>query len=72
MADVSVACDVYAWMSVVAKHINFEDCIAAAMEVLSRGLPLASFSYTKWFFSHIFEVICTEVAHAPRLYSVWS
>ena len=41
MADASVACAICMWPSVVAKHVNFDDYIAAAAEGLSRGLPLA-------------------------------
>ena len=53
MADASVAHAVRAWLSVVAKHLNFDECVAAAVEGLSRGLPLALFGYTKCGASHI-------------------
>ena len=47
MANASAASAVCAWLSVVPKHVNFDECIAAAVEGLSRGLPLASFGCTK-------------------------
>ena len=53
MADASVAHAVRAWLSVVAKHVNFDDCVAAAVEGLFRGLPLASFGCTKRGASHM-------------------
>ena len=48
-----VACAVYTWLSVVAKHVNFDECNAAAVEELSRGLLLASFGCTKCGASHM-------------------
>ena len=27
LADASVACEVRAWLAVVAKHVGFEDCV---------------------------------------------
>ena len=27
LADTSVACEVRAWLAVVAKHVGFEDCV---------------------------------------------
>ena len=53
MADASVSCAVHAWLSVVAKHVNFDECIAVAVKGLSRGLPLASFGCTKCGASHM-------------------
>ena len=53
MADASVARAVGAWLSVVAKHVNFDKRIAAAVEGLSKGLPLASFGCTKCAASHM-------------------
>ena len=53
MADASVARAVCAWLIVVAKHVNFDECIAAAVEGLSRGLPLASFGCKKCGASHM-------------------
>ena len=44
---------VRAWLGVVAKHVNFDECVAAAVEGLSRGLPLALFGCTKCGASHI-------------------
>ena len=54
MADASITCAVYAWLSVVAKHVKFDVCVAAALEGLSRGLPLTSFGYTKCAASHMY------------------
>ena len=53
MADASVARAVRAWLSVVAKHVNCNECIAASVEGPSRGLPLASFGCTKCVSSHM-------------------
>ena len=53
MADASVACAVHAWLSVISKHGDFDECIAAVVEGLSRGLPLASFGCTKCGASHM-------------------
>ena len=53
MADASIACSVHTWLSVVAKHVDFDECIAAAIEGLSRGLLLASFGCTKYGASHM-------------------
>ena len=36
IADASTVCAVCKWLSVVAKHVNFDKCIAAAVEGLSR------------------------------------
>ena len=37
----------------MAKHVNFDECVAAAVEGLSRGLPLALFGCSKCGASHI-------------------
>ena len=36
LGDSSVRRVVYEWMSVVAKHLDFDACVTAAMEALSR------------------------------------
>ena len=36
LSDSSVRCVVYEWLSVVAKHLDFDACVTAAVEVLSR------------------------------------
>ena len=36
MGDSSVRRVVYEWMSVVAKHLDFDACVTAAVEALSR------------------------------------
>ena len=53
MADAYVASAVCTWLSVVAKHVDLDASIAAAIEGLSRGLPLASFGCTKSGASHM-------------------
>ena len=73
MAVASVACAVRAWLSVVAKHMNFDDCVAAAVEALSTGLPLASFKCTKCGALHVdlgqyaqklhMHHVCTQCGH---------
>ena len=42
LADVGVARAVRAWLHVIAGHVGFDECVAAAVETLSTGLPLAS------------------------------
>ena len=37
----------------VAGHVGFDECVAAAVETLSRGLPLASFGCSKCGASHL-------------------
>ena len=43
----SVARAVRDWLHVVAGHVSFDECVAAAMKTLSTGLPLASFGCSK-------------------------
>ena len=63
MADASVARAVRAWLRVVAKYVNFDECIAAAVEGLLRGLPLASFGCKKC------DASCMDLGqYAQRLY----
>ena len=57
MAGASVAHAIRTWMSLVAKYVNSDECVTAAIERLSRGLPLASFGCTKCGASHM---------HLPR------
>ena len=57
----------------MAKHVNCDECIAADVEGLSRGLPLASFGYTKCGAFHInftqyawklhTRHVCTQCSH---------
>ena len=73
LADVSVARAVRTWLSVVASHVDFDECVAAAVEGLSRGLPLASFGCTKCGASHMdlgqyarklhTRHVCTQCGH---------
>ena len=36
MGDSTVRRLVYEWLSVVAKHLDFDDCVTAAVQALSR------------------------------------
>ena len=36
LGDSSVRCVVYEWLNVVAKHLDFDACVTAAVEALSR------------------------------------
>ena len=47
------ACAIRAWLYMVAKHVGFDECVAAAMETLSIGLPMASFSCSKCGATHL-------------------
>ena len=49
----NVAYAVRDWLHLVAEHVGFDDCIAAAVETLSTGLPLASFGCSKCGASHL-------------------
>ena len=49
LADASVACSVCAWLAVVAKHVDFDECV----ESLSKGFQLASFGCTKCGATHL-------------------
>ena len=73
MADASVAYTVCTWLRVVAKHVNFDECTAAAVEGWARGLPLVSFGCTNCCASHMdlgqyarqlhTSHICTQSGH---------
>ena len=41
------------WLHVVAGHVGFDECVAAAVETLSTGLPLASFGCSKCGATHL-------------------
>ena len=47
LGDSTVRRVVYEWLNVVAKHLDFDACVTAAVEALSRQLPLASFPCSK-------------------------
>ena len=36
LKDSSIRCVVYEWLSVVAKHLDFDACITTVLEALSR------------------------------------
>ena len=36
LCDSSVRCVIYEWISVVAKHLDFDACVTAAVEALLR------------------------------------
>ena len=44
---------VRAWLHVVAGHVGFDECVAAAVATLSTGLPLASFGCSKCGATHV-------------------
>ena len=48
-----VAHAVHDWLYVVAGHVGFDECVAAAVETLSTGLPLASFGCCKCGATHL-------------------
>ena len=48
-----VARAVREWLHVVASHVGFNECFAAAVETLSTGLPLASFGCSKCGATHL-------------------
>ena len=41
------------WLHVVARHVGFDECVAAAVETLSTGLPLAPFGCSKCGAAHL-------------------
>ena len=41
------------WLHVVAGHVGFDECVAAAVETLSMGLPLAFFDCSKCWATHL-------------------
>ena len=47
LADVEVARAVCAWLHMVVGHVDFDECVAAAVETLYAGLPMASFGCSK-------------------------
>ena len=48
-----VARAVRTWLGVVAKHVNFDEGVAAAVESVSRGHPLTSFGCSKCGATHL-------------------
>ena len=52
-ADASVAHSVQEWLTVVVKHVGFDECVKAAVESLLKGCKLASFGYTKCVVTHL-------------------
>ena len=48
-----IARAVFDWLHVVAGHVGFDECVAAAVETLSTGLPLASFGCSKCGATHL-------------------
>ena len=53
----------------MAKHVNFDECAAAAVDGLSRGLPLASFGCTKRGASHIDLGQYTQKLHMRHVWT---
>ena len=65
-----VACAVREWLHVVAGHVSFDECIAAAVETLSTGLPLASFGCSKCGATHLDADRFAKKLHMCRVCSV--
>ena len=58
------------WLHVVAGHVAFDECIAAAVETLSTGLPLASFSCSKCGATHLDADKFATKLHTRHVYVV--
>ena len=41
------------WLHMVAGHVGFDECVAAAVETLSTGIPLAFFGCNKCGATHL-------------------
>ena len=41
------------WLGVVAKRVDFDECVAAAVETLLKGHPLAFFGSSKCGITHL-------------------
>ena len=53
LSDASVACEVRAWLAVLAKHVCFDECVQSAVESISKAFQLASFGGTKCNATHL-------------------
>ena len=53
LADTSVAPSVREWLAVVAKHVDFNECVKATMESLPKGFQLVSFTCTQCGATHL-------------------
>ena len=67
LADANVARAVRDWLGVVAKHVDYDVCVAAAAESLSAGLPLASFGCTKCGAVHLDSAEFARKAHVRHV-----
>ena len=70
LADMGVARAVRDWLHVVAGHVGFDECIAAAVETLSTGLPLASFGCSKCRATHLDANKFATKLHMCHVYAV--
>ena len=67
-----VAHAVRAWLQVVAKHVGFDECVAAAVETLLMGLPMASFGFNKCMATHIDADKFAQNLHTCHICSVYN
>ena len=70
LADVEVARAVRAWLHVVASHVDFDECVAAAVETLSVGLPMASFGCSKCGATHLDTAKFAQKLHTRHVCQV--
>ena len=66
-----VARAVRAWLHVVAGHVGFDECVPAAVETLSTGLPLASFGCSKCGATHLDANKFATKLHTCQVCSVY-
>ena len=67
MCDARAVCD---WLQVVAMHVDFGECVTAAVETLSTGLPMASFSCSKCGATHLDADKFMQKLHTCHICSV--
>ena len=58
------------WLHVVAGHVGFDECVAAAVETMSTGLPLAFFGCSKCGATHLDADKFVKKLHTRHVYSV--
>ena len=59
-------------LHVVAGHVSFDECVAAAVETLSMGLPLASFGCSKCGATHLDADKFVRKLHTCHIYAVYN
>ena len=67
MGVAHAVCD---WLHMVAGHLGFDECVAAAVETLSTGLPLASFGCSKFGATHLDEDKSATKLHTRHVCAV--